>query len=118
LQGLGKNPSDRAMVIDVMDLLERKTPMPFVNACSHFLYLENLGSPEPAAMPEKHTEVTVVKLVEPTPTPVAKPAPVKKGTNELKGDARLVGLFELQTRDKGLYVRDRRSVPSANGGAA
>lgn len=29
----------------------KKTPLPFVNACSRFLYLENLGQPEAAAEP-------------------------------------------------------------------
>ena len=144
---------------------EEKTPMPFVNACSRFLYLENLGCPEPA--PEKAADTEAAKLPGAAPAPAARPSPVKKGTNELKGDARLVsllrnsvaaaaddegwahmgavgqhiskqasfdsrnygyaklrdlfsaiGLFDLQTRDKGLYVRDRRTVPPANGASA
>ena len=41
----------------------KKTPMPFVNACSRFLYLENLGG-APAPLPEE----------------IAKPAKTRRGT--------------------------------------
>lgn len=155
----------KANGLKVFGFGEEKTPMPFVNACSHFLYLENLGCQEPALLPEKDVGAEAVKT--PGAAPVAKPAPVKKSGKELKGDTRLVsllrnsvaaaaddegwahmgavgqhiskqasfdsrnygyaklrdlfsaiGLFDLQTRDKGLYVRDRRSVTPANGGSA
>lgn len=184
----GKNATDMAMVVDAMDLLytkhlegvalassdadftplvmrlranglkvfgfgEARTPLPFVNACSRFLYLEHLGG-----------AVQEAKEMEPVSQPAAKPASARKGTNELKGDARLVsllrnsvaaaadddgwahlgkvgqhiskqasfdqrnygyaklgdlfqaiGLFHMQARDKGMYVRDRRNPPAANG---
>lgn len=44
----------------------KKTPAPFVNACSRFLFLENLGAPEPLAEPE------------PAPRAPAKKAAAKK----------------------------------------
>lgn len=104
----GKNATDAAMIIDAMDLLymqhldafaivssdsdftplvmriltnglkvygfgEKKTPAPFVNACSTFLYLENIGQ-------ENDLEIK-------------EPEHVKKPTNELKQDTRLVRLL-------------------------
>lgn len=105
----GKNATDMAMVIDAMDLLytqnlnafslvssdcdftplvmrilthglkvygfgEQKTPIPFVNACSTFLYLESLSQNDA----ENSTK--------PTPD-------VKRSTNELKQDTKLVSLI-------------------------
>jgi uncharacterized protein (TIGR00288 family) len=109
----GKNASDIALVIDVMDILytknvdviclvssdcdftplatravqegkvvigfgERKAPMPFVNACSKFLYLDE---------PESSEKVK------------------KSGTKSLKGDAKLINLLrqaiEANEDDKG-----------------
>ena len=54
---------------------EKKTPMPFVNACSKFLYLETLG-----AQPRTDEEVAAANVQ-------------KKSAKELKGDARLVTLL-------------------------
>ena len=51
---------------------EKKTPDPFVNACSTFLYLETLGEPESAQV-----------------SPSAKP----RTTKELRGDTRLVHML-------------------------
>ncbi len=105
-----KNATDSAIIIDAMDLLytqklsafgiassdsdftplamrlranglqafgfgEEKTPQPFVNACTKFLFLETLGLPAPAA---NGTSQAV------------QPGPVKKRTNELRSDTRLV----------------------------
>jgi uncharacterized LabA/DUF88 family protein len=105
----GKNATDMAMVIDAMDLLytqnlnafsivssdcdftplvmrilthglkvygfgEQKTPIPFVNACSTFLYLESLSQ-------DNHDNST-----KQTPS-------VKRSTNELKQDTKLVSLI-------------------------
>ncbi|MDD3530370.1 MAG: NYN domain-containing protein [Gallionellaceae bacterium] len=144
----------RANGLKVFGFGEEKTPMPFVNACSHFLYLENMGCPE-------------LSTNDAGPVPAARPAPARKTANELKGDTRLVsllrnsvlaaaddegwahmgavgqhiskqasfdarnygyaklrdlfsatGLFDLQTRDKGLYVRDRRQATPAGGAVA
>jgi len=62
----------------------KKTPLPFVNACSRFLYLENLGQPEPGRSTAK-------------PKAVAKgegeAAPTRLDTAALKQDARLVSLL-------------------------
>ena len=77
----------------------KKTPMPFVNACSRFLYLENLG----AAAAVEETE----KRALPKPDGRRKPrsaakteaaasdeaAPLKQDTAALKQDARLVSLL-------------------------
>jgi uncharacterized LabA/DUF88 family protein len=122
---------------------EKKTPKPFVYACSTFLYLENLGQEE---------DTTQAKTVE----------SVKKTTKELKQDAKLVSLlrravttaqdddgwsnlgvvgthvsnqasfdprnygyaklstlveatelFETQRRQNGIYVRDKRDAKAA-----
>ncbi len=53
---------------------EKKTPLPFVHACSQFIYTENLES-----APEEKTETT--KGIE------------KKSRNELRGDTALVKLL-------------------------
>ena len=55
---------------------EKKTPLPFVNACSQFIYTENLIQP-----PEPDD-----KTAGPKPDP-------KKTRNELRGDAALVKLL-------------------------
>ncbi|TCJ11559.1 NYN domain-containing protein [Parasulfuritortus cantonensis] len=70
----------RANGVKVYGFGEEKTPMPFVNACSRFLYLEHLGAAE-----AKAAEL---------PSP-AQPAtlPVRRSGNELKGDTRLVSLL-------------------------
>jgi uncharacterized LabA/DUF88 family protein len=65
----------RANGLKVYGFGEQKTPMPFVNACSKFLYLETLGV---QARTEEEAAAASVQ---------------KKSTNELKGDARLVTLL-------------------------
>ncbi|MDY0092036.1 MAG: NYN domain-containing protein [Candidatus Vecturithrix sp.] len=55
---------------------EKKTPQPFVNACSQFIYTENLEVTEDE--PEKIPEVR---------------KDMKKSRNELRGDAKLVNLL-------------------------
>lgn len=127
----------RADGLKVFGFGEEKTPMPFVNACSRFLYLERLGKEEPAQ---------------------TKSAPhTWKSAKELKGDAKLmtwlrnavasaadedgwahlgavgnhiskqasfdqrnygyarlgdmiaaIDLFETEKRGQGIYVRDKR----------
>ena len=70
---------------------EKKTPMPFVNACSKFLYLENLGQsdePELVAVP--------AKVGKPAKAPAAAPKaapPAKKDTPALKQNTKLVTLL-------------------------
>jgi len=61
----------RADGLKVFGFGEEKTPMPFVNACSRFLYLEKLEKEEP--------------------TQAAKASPAaRKSAKELKGDAKLM----------------------------
>jgi uncharacterized LabA/DUF88 family protein len=56
---------------------EKKTPSPFVNACSQFIYTENLEKDENENEEEKHHEANNQK----------------KSRNELRGDAALVKLL-------------------------
>lgn len=55
---------------------EKKTPLPFVNACSQFIYTENL-----------------IQSAEADETPSSEPHDLKKSRNELRGDAGLVRLL-------------------------
>jgi len=89
----------------------KKTPMPFVNACSRFLYLENLGAasdadePERAAKPDKAAAKSRRKTRGPAKDakepavaaePVAAPevaAALKQDSTALRRDARLVTLL-------------------------
>ena len=88
----------RANGLKVFGFGEKKTPEPFVNACSKFLYLENLGEPAPAPSPTppvaKKTK-TAKAAPEPTatPTPTAKATVSKVSGKELKANTRLVNLL-------------------------
>jgi len=77
----------RANGLKVFGFGEKKTPEPFVNACSKFLYLENLGNPESAAAQETQTAETVTAPAAP------KPATEKMGAKELRGNTRLVNML-------------------------
>lgn len=55
---------------------EKKTPLPFVNACSQFIYTEHL-----------------IQSAEADDTPSNEPHDLKKSRNELRGDAGLVKLL-------------------------
>ena len=90
----------RANGLKVFGFGEKKTPEPFVNACSKFLYLENLGEPEAASPPaepvaKKPRAAKAEPALEPvaTPTASAKPAVSKVGGKELKANTRLVNLL-------------------------
>jgi len=69
----------------------QKTPLPFVNACSRFLYLEHLGQPVAAEEPRPG------KAGKPKPHSAAKAgteaAAARMDTAALKQDARLVTLL-------------------------
>ncbi|MDA8129414.1 MAG: NYN domain-containing protein [Betaproteobacteria bacterium] len=144
----------RANGLKVFGFGEKKTPSPFVNACSKFLFLENLG-----ASSEPEIKVTAEMDGAANATAVPKAAVVKLTAKELKSDTRLVnllrkaveaaaddegwaslgavgqhiskqasfdsrnygyaklrdlyqaiGLFDIQSKDKGVYVRDKRSL--------
>jgi uncharacterized protein (TIGR00288 family) len=81
----------------------KKTPMPFVNACSRFLYLENLGQAGVADAAERPAKAAAskrgrgargaAKNDETTADAVAEAAPVRMDTAALKQDARLVSLL-------------------------
>jgi len=86
----------------------KKTPMPFVNACSRFLYLENLGqvvdgvdeAPKAAkaaakgAAGRKTARGAAAKREEaPAAAEAAVAAPIRQDTAALKQDARLVALL-------------------------
>lgn len=88
----------------------KKTPMPFVNACSRFLYLENLGqsvevaeatdagtsAPKPPkAKPAAGRKTRGGAKAAPEPAPVAAEpaAALRQDTAALKQDARLVSLL-------------------------
>ena len=90
----------RASGVKVFGFGEKKTPEPFVNACSKFLYLEQLGTAE--AAPEIIVQETVPSLVQKTaetsasaqltPAPPSFPA-AKQSPKELKGNQRLVNML-------------------------
>ncbi len=86
----------------------KKTPLPFVNACSRFLYLENLGQAEAAAEPRaaktakpKAKAAAAAKTKDGKDSPAAaasgdgngEAAPTRMDTAALKQDARLVSLL-------------------------
>ncbi len=77
----------RANGLKVFGFGEQKTPKPFVNACSKFLYLENLRRPEeaPSAAP--------ADVVVPDGNGAAKPAPARADAKTLRSDTRLVNLL-------------------------
>lgn len=70
---------------------EQKTPKPFVNACSKFLYLEHLRRAEEAA------SSTPTESAAPATTPEGKgsdtPVPGRVDAKALRGDTRLVNLL-------------------------
>ncbi len=72
----------RANGLKVLGFGEKKTPMPFVNACSRFLYLENLGEPDMTEIGGNDDG-----------SATASPHPRQKNGKELKGDTKLVGLL-------------------------
>ena len=85
----------------------KKTPEPFVNACSRFLYLENLGADAadaeesekpPKARANSRRKPRAGAKAEAAPEPEAEssteaPAALKQDTQSLKRDARLVALL-------------------------
>ncbi len=63
----------RAAGLKVFGFGEKKTPQPFVNACTKFLFLESLGEME-----------------EQSPVAIPTIPPARKSTSELRSDTRLV----------------------------
>lgn len=92
----------RANGLKVFGFGEMKTPDPFVNACSKFLYLENLDASVSleTSVKEKAAVVSAEEAISsatapltPAPSPAAKPVASKVGTKELKANTRLVNLL-------------------------
>ena len=67
---------------------ERKTPLPFVNACSQFTYVEALGEPEEAGQ----QRVAAAIEGEPGGTPAVAAGTAVPGA-QLRGDTKLVNLL-------------------------
>ncbi|KTE17670.1 NYN domain-containing protein [Sphingopyxis sp. H115] len=91
----------RANGHEVYGFGERKTPSPFVNACTTFLYLDNLDGAEPTASTPESPEVKSTKAkAAPKSAPSAKPA-----GKLLAQDTKLVtilrGAVEAAARDDG-----------------
>lgn len=81
----------RANGLKVFGFGEQKTPKPFVNACSKFLYLEHLRRAKEAAAS------TPTESAAPATTPEGKgsdtPVPSRVDAKALRGDTRLVNLL-------------------------
>lgn len=92
----------RASGLKVFGFGEKKTPEPFVNACSKFLYLEQLGNAETVpeiAVPETGTAAGLAQkpagttaTASPRPSPSGFPA-AKQSSRELKSNQRLVNML-------------------------
>lgn len=80
----------RANGLKVFGFGEQKTPKPFVNACSKFLYLENLRRPEEAA---SSAPAESAPAAEPDGNGAVPSAPVRTDAKTLRGDTRLVSLL-------------------------
>ena len=73
---------------------EKKTPLPFVNACSQFTYLEALGEAEQEADTAAATPDAVQATAAQAGAAPARTAALKPRTGaELRGDAKLVSLL-------------------------
>lgn len=81
----------RANGLKVFGFGEQKTPKPFVNACSKFLFLENLRRPEETPSPAPTESATPVTIASGNGS--TKPAPNRADAKTLRGDTRLVGLL-------------------------
>ena len=92
----------RANGHEVYGFGERKTPSPFVNACTTFLYLDNLDEAEPVASAPETPEVKPARA-----KAASKPAPppAKPAGKLLAQDTKLVtilrGAVEAAARDDG-----------------
>lgn len=78
----------RANGLKVFGFGEQKTPRPFVNACSKFLYLEHLRRPEAAAPAEPASPVAAAGANGDTQS-----TPARVDAKTLRGDTRLVNLL-------------------------
>ncbi|UUX96748.1 NYN domain-containing protein [Aquabacterium sp. J223] len=138
----------RAKGATVLGFGAKKTPAPFVNACSSFLYLENLGeapAPDPAQpAAEPAEDATAIgkrlrgdaKLVSLLRNAVDSAAgedgwsslsavrnhianqasfdPRNHGFRKFSDLVEASGLFDLERREKSVFVRDRRGEGAAD----
>lgn len=92
----------RANGHEVYGFGERKTPSPFVNACTTFLYLDGLEGAEP---PAASADVAPARKANAQPAAKAKAAPAKAAGKSLAMDTKLVtilrGAVEATARDDG-----------------
>ncbi len=92
----------RANGHEVYGFGERKTPSPFVNACTTFLYLDSI---EGAEAPAASADVVTAPKSNAQPTAKAKAAPAKAASKSLAMDTKLVtilrGAVEATARDDG-----------------
>lgn len=92
----------RANGHEVYGFGERKTPSPFVNACTTFLYLDNLDGVDTPASPVEPAEAKPPKAKEPAK---AGTPPAKVTNKKLAQDTKLVtilrGAVEASARDDG-----------------
>lgn len=92
----------RANGHEVYGFGERKTPSPFVNACTTFLYLDSL---EGAEAPAASADVAPARKANAQPAAKAKAAPAKAADKSLAMDTKLVtilrGAVEATARDDG-----------------
>jgi len=92
----------RANGHEVYGFGERKTPSPFVNACTTFLYLDSL---EGAEAPAASADVAPAQKANAQPAAKAKAAPSKAAGKSLAMDTKLVtilrGAVEATARDDG-----------------
>lgn len=95
----------RANGHEVFGFGERKTPSPFVNACTTFLYLDNLDGVDTVAAPAEPAERAEAKLAKNKPASKAVPSTAKAASKKLAQDAKLVtilrGAVEAAARDDG-----------------
>lgn len=91
----------RANGHEVYGFGERKTPSPFVNACTAFLYLDSLGDAGATASPGP----SLAPAAEEKPAAKAKATPAKAAGKSLAMDTKLVtalrGAVEAAARDDG-----------------
>ena len=76
---------------EVFGFGQKKTPSPFVKACSQFIFTEDLIF----AMREREEEIAEPPPVKPSATECARPTEGQKTKNEMRGDTGLVRMLRL-----------------------
>ena len=109
---------------EVFGFGQKKTPAPFVKACSQFIFTEDLIS----AAREREEEPAEPAPAKPVAETAAQPPPAQKTKNELRGDTGLVRVLRLACEntagDDGWshmsevtqYIRNQKSYSPVNYG--